>query len=98
MKRIETLIKQIQPTRKLAPDLQRTAQLKNDIMPHRDVMIIRKFQQKDINSLVDLLLKVFPDDPPHNKPAKVIDQKFAVDDLIFAARSADLVGSGDGPR
>ncbi len=64
------------------------------VMPHGEVMIIRKFQQKDKNSLVDLWLKVFPDDPPHNKPAKVIDQKLAVDDLIFVAEEeSNIIGA-----
>ena len=48
-------------------------------------MNIRKFQEKDRASLIALWKRVFPDDPPHNEPAKVISAKLAVDDMIFVA-------------
>jgi len=35
--------------------------------------------------LIDLWKNVFPNDPPQNEPSKVIDQKLAVDDMIFIA-------------
>ena len=50
-------------------------------------MNIRKFQEADRVSLIDLWESVFPDDPPHNKPALVIDTKLTVDDLIFIAEN-----------
>ena len=50
-------------------------------------MNIRKFQEADRASLIDLWESVFPDDPPHNKPSLVIDAKLAVDDLIFIAEN-----------
>lgn len=48
-------------------------------------MIIRKYKSTDRESLIELWRQVFPDDPPHNEPASVIDAKLAVDDLIFIA-------------
>lgn len=48
-------------------------------------MNIRKYQAKDKSALISLWKNVFPDDPPHNAPAIVIEQKLAVDDLIFVA-------------
>ena len=57
-------------------------------------MHIRKFQPQDRNLLIDLWRKIFPDDPPHNEPSKVIDLKLAVDDLIFVAEEGgELVGA-----
>lgn len=57
-------------------------------------MNIRKFQSADRNSLIQLWDTVFPDDPPHNAPAIVIDAKLAVDDLIFLAHhNGTLVGA-----
>jgi len=48
-------------------------------------MHIRKYQDTDKNSLINLWKDVFPDDPPHNEPSIVIEQKLAIDDLIFVA-------------
>lgn len=48
-------------------------------------MEIRKYSNNDKKSLVDFWNTIFPDDPPHNEPSKVIDAKLAVDDLIFIA-------------
>ena len=42
-------------------------------------MEIRKYQEEDRAGLIELSQKVFPDDPPHNEPSKVIDAKLAVD-------------------
>jgi len=57
-------------------------------------MNIRKFQEKDRESLITLWQRVFPDDPPHNEPAKVISAKLAVDDLIFVAeQNNQIVGA-----
>ncbi len=37
---------------------------------------------------------VFPDDPPHNNPPKVITAKLAVDDLIVVAeKGAKIIGA-----
>ena len=41
-------------------------------------MEIRKYQEEDRAGLIELFQKVFPDDPPHNEPSKVIDAKLAV--------------------
>lgn len=57
-------------------------------------MNIRKFQESDRQSLIELWENVFPDDPPHNAPANVIAAKLAVDDLIFVAESeGTLIGA-----
>ena len=48
-------------------------------------MKIRKYQEKDRENLIRLWEEAFPDDPPHNKPSKVIAAKLSVDDLIFVA-------------
>jgi hypothetical protein len=56
-------------------------------------MRIRKFQEKDRSSLIELWKTVFPNDPPHNEPSKVIEAKLAVDDLIFMAENSnEIVG------
>jgi ribosomal protein S18 acetylase RimI-like enzyme len=54
-------------------------------MHHEEDMEIRKFQQSDRGTLIELWNNVFPDDPPHNEPSTVIEAKLAVDDLIFVA-------------
>jgi ribosomal protein S18 acetylase RimI-like enzyme len=57
-------------------------------------MNIRKFQEADRTSLIELWNTAFPDDPPHNEPSIVIDAKLAVDDLIFIAElEGTLVGA-----
>jgi ribosomal protein S18 acetylase RimI-like enzyme len=57
-------------------------------------MKIRKFQEKDRNSLIKLWQRVFPDDPPHNEPSKVIESKLAIDDLIFLVESNnEIIGA-----
>jgi ribosomal protein S18 acetylase RimI-like enzyme len=59
-----------------------------------EVMDIRKYQEKDQSSLIDLWNTVFSDDPPHNEPLIVIKAKLAVDDLIFIAENdGKLVGA-----
>lgn len=57
-------------------------------------MSIRKFQEKDRDSVVALWKQVFPDDPPHNEPSKVISAKLKVDDLIFVSeQDQKIVGA-----
>ena len=57
-------------------------------------MKIRKFQEENRSSLIELWQRVFPDDPPHNEPSKVIEAKLAVDDLIFLAESDnEIIGA-----
>ncbi|MCP4432592.1 MAG: GNAT family acetyltransferase [Gammaproteobacteria bacterium] len=48
-------------------------------------MIVRKYETADRDTLIALWQQVFPDDPPHNEPAAIIDAKLEVDDLIFVA-------------
>ena len=53
---------------------------------------IRPCTTRDRASVIALWETVFPDDPPHNAPAKVFDAKLAVhDDMLFAATDADTV-------
>lgn len=57
-------------------------------------MNIRKFQDSDRSSLIELWKTVFPDDTPHNEPSIVIEAKLAVDDMIFVAEHEDkLIGA-----
>ncbi len=57
-------------------------------------MNVRKYQTQDRTSLIGLWQQVFPDDPPHNEPAYLIDAKLAVDDLIFVAEAgSEIVGA-----
>ena len=57
-------------------------------------MQIRKFQQNDRAALIELWKRAFPDDPPHNEPAKAIEAKLQVDDLIFIAEHENrLIGA-----
>ena len=48
-------------------------------------MQIRKYQHQDKTALVSLWEQVFPDAPSHNEPSRMIDEKIAIDDLIFIA-------------
>lgn len=54
-------------------------------------MKIRKYVPQDRAKLIELWQQVFPDDPPHNEPASVIDAKLSIDDLIFVAESEDSI-------
>jgi len=54
-------------------------------------MKIRKLQDSDKSNLIALWETVFPNDPPHNKPGKVIAEKLTVDDLIFVAEDNKII-------
>lgn len=57
-------------------------------------MKIRKFCESDRSELIELWHVIFPHDPPHNEPSKVIEAKLALDDLIFVAEwEGRLVGA-----
>jgi len=57
-------------------------------------MNFRKYRSDDRLALIELWNCIFPDDPPHNEPSKVIDAKLAIDDLIFVAEYDDeIVGA-----
>ena len=57
-------------------------------------MSIRKYQDRDRESLIALWKSVFPDDPTHNEPSRVISDKLAVDDLIFVSENdTKIVGA-----
>ena len=49
-------------------------------------MHIRPCTSHDRSGVIALWERVFPDDPPHNAPAKVFDTKLAThDDMLFVA-------------
>ena len=48
-------------------------------------MKIRKFNPGDRAALVQIWRLAFPDDPPHNAPHKLLDNKLEIDDLVFVA-------------
>ena len=55
---------------------------------------IRSYQASDRDQLVALWQSVFPNDPPHNAPDKVIDEKCRVDNLLFVAETnQSIVGA-----
>ena len=55
-------------------------------------MQIRPCSERDRPGVIALWEKVFPDDPPHNAPAKVFDAKLAMhDDMLFVATDAGAV-------
>ena len=54
-------------------------------------MIIRKFNVEEKPALVAFWKRVFPDDPPHNAPSSVIDEKLTVDDLIFVVEEDNKI-------
>ncbi len=57
-------------------------------------MEVRKYRAADRAALIELWTTAFPDDPPHNAPAAVLDAKLAVDDLVFVATDGnDLIGA-----
>ena len=57
-------------------------------------MNVRRYQNVDRSSLIELWTAVFPDTLPHNEPSILIDTKLAVDDLIFVAEhKGNLVGA-----
>ena len=58
------------------------------------MMKIRKYQHPDKRFLIKLWENVFPNNPPHNEPSRMIDEKLAVDDLIFVAEdSGSIIGA-----
>ena len=54
-------------------------------------MKIRQFCESDRSDLIKLWHAVFPDDPCHNEPSKVIESKLAIDNLIFIAEHEGLI-------
>lgn len=57
-------------------------------------MVIRKYQAQDKEALIALWEEVFPKAAPHNQPARVIEEKLAVDDLIFVAeQEGKIIGA-----
>lgn len=57
-------------------------------------MKILKARSSDRQALIELWGRVFPDDPPHNEPSKMLAAKLAVDDLVFVMQlEGELVGA-----
>ncbi len=55
-------------------------------------MNIRPCTRGDRAGIIALWERVFPDDPPHNAPAKVFDAKLLMgDDLLFVAEDAECI-------
>ena len=54
-------------------------------------MKIRQFCESDRTDLIKLWHTVFPDDPSHNEPSKVIEAKLAIDKLIFIAEHEGFI-------
>lgn len=55
---------------------------------------IRLYNASDEVSLISLWETVFPDDPPHNAPRKMLEEKLRVDELIFVAEhDSNLIGA-----
>jgi ribosomal protein S18 acetylase RimI-like enzyme len=54
-------------------------------------MIVRKYNNQDKESLIKFWEEVFPNAAPHNQPARVIEEKLAVDDLIFVAEGGGKI-------
>ncbi len=52
---------------------------------------IRAFNKSDRQQVIELWQRVFPDDPPHNEPAAVLDAKLKVDELIFVAQLDEVI-------
>ncbi|MDB9952560.1 GNAT family acetyltransferase [Porticoccaceae bacterium] len=61
-------------------------------------MRVRKFIESDRDTLIRVWDTIFPDSKSYNQPAKVIDSKLAVDDLIFvveknAQSNGEIIGA-----
>jgi ribosomal protein S18 acetylase RimI-like enzyme len=57
-------------------------------------MNYRKYQPHDKSNLITLWEEVFPDAAPHNQPARVIEEKLKVDDLVFVAeKDGQILGA-----
>lgn len=60
-----------------------------------DSSVVRSFEPRDRDSLLALWAEVFPDDPPRNSPASMIEQKLRVQPelLLVSISGEDLVGA-----
>ena len=57
-------------------------------------MNIRKYNESDFYALTTLWQEVFPNDPAHNAPDKVIHDKLKVDDLVFVVeQDKSIIGA-----
>lgn len=51
---------------------------------------IKRYKAADRDALVQFWQSVFPDEPAHNAPEKMLSEKLQVDDLIFIAVDSAL--------
>lgn len=56
-----------------------------------EAMTVRPYLAADREAVIDLWKRVFPDDPPHNEPASVLEAKLEVDDLLFVVDNGDQI-------
>jgi ribosomal protein S18 acetylase RimI-like enzyme len=54
-------------------------------------MKIRRYSVGDRDQVIKLWRTVFTDIPPHAQPVKVLDEKLAVDDLLFVAEDRGVI-------
>jgi len=54
----------------------------------------RSYKPSDQPSVIHVWETVFPDDPPHNAPRKMLEEKLKIDELIFVAeQQSSVVGA-----
>lgn len=63
-------------------------------MVEQTPMHIRKYTDTDREAIVAMWQSVFPNDPPHNAPSLVLDEKLNVDDLIFVIEDNHRIVGG----
>lgn len=57
-------------------------------------MEIRYLQSSDKPAVIELWRTVFPNDPPHNEPERMLEDKLAQDNLVFVAEiKGELMGA-----
>jgi len=50
-----------------------------------------KLTQSDHTQLIEFWREIFPNDPPHNEPSKMLSAKLKVDDLVFITKEEDKI-------
>ena len=58
------------------------------------MVAVRHMTDEDEAGVIALLRRVFPNDPPHNEPSRMLAEKRRVDDLVFVAETGgQLIGA-----
>ena len=58
------------------------------------MVAVRHMTDEDEAGVIALLRRIFPNDPPHNEPSRMLAEKRRVDDLVFVAETAgQLIGA-----